>query len=78
MNSRQENKDSERMPYEFLRNQTPGYDRPWCGDVDDGEKSVGFLHSKKERRVWYRRMQVWLHLLVGYMAKILGLVVDRV
>lgn len=44
----------------FLEEQTPGYTRPWRGDLegDDPEKLLGLRPSKRRRRVWYERIQV--------------------
>lgn len=52
--------DARIVDVKLLNEQTPGYDRPWRGDVegDDPEKALGIFHSKKRRRLWYERLQV--------------------
>lgn len=50
--------DRHQVDYEFLAAQTPGYMKPWRGDVQDLEKGEGLLHNKKRRRWWYQRAQV--------------------
>lgn len=55
------NEDGTTVDANFLDQQTPGYSRPWRGDVegDDPEKAPGMFHSKKRRRrLWYERFQV--------------------
>lgn len=55
------NEDHTRVTFEFLNQQTPGYDRPWRGDLDganDLEKAGGFLQSRKQRRTFFQRWQV--------------------
>lgn len=53
--------DNRKVNEEFLQQQTPGFDRPWRGDMDGGndpEKSLGLLNSKKRRRSLLKRWQV--------------------
>jgi hypothetical protein len=52
--------ESEVVDEKFLAAQTPGYFKPWVGDIegDDPEKSLGIFQSKKRRRLWYQRLQV--------------------
>lgn len=55
------NEDVKKVDEAFLLNQTPGYDRPWKGDLDgvnDPEKLSGIFHSQKQRRTFIRRVQV--------------------
>lgn len=53
--------DGERVDTEYLQQQTPGYHRPWRGDIDgsdDPEKLIpGLMHSKKQRRTFVKRFQ---------------------
>ncbi|KUJ16833.1 uncharacterized protein LY89DRAFT_718576 [Mollisia scopiformis] len=53
--------DGERVDEEFLQQQTPGYQKPWRGDIDGGddpEKLLpGLIHSKKQRRTFVKRLQ---------------------
>jgi hypothetical protein len=58
----------ERVDESFLEQQTPGYQRPWRGDLEkaseDQEKLSGLLHSRKRRKTFLKRIQVSrLHLL---------------
>lgn len=52
--------ESERVDEEFLRQQTPGYDTPWVGDLEggDSEKLSGLLRSKRRRRGFFKTIQV--------------------
>jgi len=53
--------DSKRVDEDFLHQQTPGYQRPWRGDLEGGndpEKLSGLLHNKKQRRSLMKRVQV--------------------
>lgn len=46
----------------ILQVQTPGYDRPWCGDLDgadDPEKLAGLFYNKRQRKTFIQRWQVW-------------------
>jgi len=56
--------DSKRVGEEFLRQQTPGYEKPWRGDLESNEDPdstiAGLLHSKKKRRTFLNRFQVCL------------------
>ena len=55
--------DGERVDESFLEQQTPGYVRPWRGDLEkgreDSEKLTQLLHSKKMRRTFVQRWQVY-------------------
>jgi len=54
--------NAKRVDNEFLQQQTPGYQKPWRGDMessDDPEKFASLLHSKKKRRSMIRRVQVY-------------------
>jgi hypothetical protein len=58
----------ERVDESFLEQQTPGYQRPWRGDLEkaseDQEKLSGLLYSRKRRKTLLKRIQVSrLHLL---------------
>lgn len=53
--------DSQQVDEDFLREQTPGYEKPWRGDVEDGddpENLAGLLRNKKRRRTFMKRLQV--------------------
>jgi hypothetical protein len=53
--------DGKRVDEEFLEAQTPGYQKPWRGDLDGGndpEKLSGLIHNKKQRRTLIKRWQV--------------------
>jgi len=55
--------DGKIVDAQFLQQQTPGYQKPWRGDMegnDDPEKLSGLLHNKKQRRTLMKRFQVWL------------------
>lgn len=55
------NEDSEIVSSDVLRQQTPGYDKPWRGDLkndDDPENLSGLLHSKRRRKTLWKRIQV--------------------
>lgn len=48
---------------EFLQQQTPGYAKPWRGDLEVGEENEKFsalFRSKKKRKTIFKRLQVWL------------------
>jgi len=68
--------DAERVDNEILQQQTPGYQRPWRGDlegVDDPEKHIrGLIHSKKQRRTVVKRFQhiLLIHPLVPLLFRI--------
>jgi len=55
-------RDSKRVDEDFLREQTPGYEKPWRGDLESNEDPdstiAGLLHSKKKRRTLLNRFQV--------------------
>ena len=53
--------DGKRVDEEFLQQQTPGYQKPWRGDLegsDDPEKFAGLLHNKKKQRSMMQKAQV--------------------
>lgn len=53
--------ESTKVEPDFLLQQTPGYQKPWRGDVSDGQGAdnvLEFLHSKKKRKTIYGRIQV--------------------
>ncbi|EKD18715.1 uncharacterized protein L3040_002141 [Drepanopeziza brunnea f. sp. 'multigermtubi'] len=55
------NEDRKIVTPEFLRQQTPGYDKPWRGDLENGEESEKFstlLYSKKKRKTL---LKAWEH-----------------
>lgn len=55
--------DGKRVDEDFLQRQTPGYEKPWRGDLegaDDPETLIGLLHSKKQRRSLLKRFQHYL------------------
>jgi hypothetical protein len=50
-----------RVDEDFLQQQTPGYQKPWRGDLKanaDADLLSGLLHSKKQRRSLIKRLQV--------------------
>ena len=53
---------AKRVDEEFLRQQTPGYEKPWRGDLESNEDPdstfTGLLYSKKKRRTFINRFQV--------------------
>ena len=54
--------DAKQVDEEFLQQQTPGYQKPWRGDLEgneDSEKLTGLLHLRKQRRSLIKRFQVW-------------------
>ncbi|CZT43643.1 uncharacterized protein RSE6_03709 [Rhynchosporium secalis] len=54
------NEDRKIVTPEFLQQQTPGYNRPWRGDLEQGEGSEKYsthLHSKKKRKTFLVRSQ---------------------
>lgn len=60
-----QNEDRKIVTPEFLQQQTPGYDRPWRGDLEAGEDSEKFsslLYSKKKRKTLLKRIQVRFHI----------------
>lgn len=53
--------DVERKDEQFLRQQTPGYEKPWRGDLegnDDPDTLANLLHNKKRQRSMIKRAQV--------------------
>lgn len=47
----------------FLNNLTPGYDRPWCGDLEKGingddDNITSLIYNKKKRETFIKRVQV--------------------
>ncbi|KAG4415131.1 hypothetical protein IFR04_011723 [Cadophora malorum] len=63
------NEDRKIVTPEFLQQQTPGYERPWRGDLEQGEGSEKFsalIYSKKKRKSLLVRFQraLLLHALV--------------
>jgi hypothetical protein len=53
--------DATRLDQKDLEKQTPGYQKPWRGDMDgndDPEKLSGLLHNKKQRRTLLKHVQV--------------------
>jgi hypothetical protein len=45
----------------FLQQQTPGYQKPWRGDLEgNGDPEKGFLHNKKKQKSMMRKVQVRL------------------
>jgi hypothetical protein len=51
-----------RVDEEFLQQQTPGYQKPWRGDLEDHadpESLAGLLQSKRQRKSFLKRLQVW-------------------
>ena len=53
--------DGKLVDEEYLQNQTPGYEKPWRGDLEgneDVDTIRGLLNSKKQRRTLLKRIQV--------------------
>lgn len=54
--------EGERVDDAFLEQQTPGYQRPWRGDLEtrrpDPEKLSDFLHNREKRKTIVKRLQV--------------------
>ena len=53
--------DVEKKNAKFLRDQTPGYEKPWRGDLesnDDPDTLSNLLHNKKRQRSLFKRVQV--------------------
>ena len=45
----------------FLQQQTPGYQKPWRGDLENsGDPEKGLLHNRKKQRSIMRTIQVGL------------------
>jgi hypothetical protein len=56
--------DGKRVDEDFLQRQTPGYEKPWRGDLEGNEDldtTRGLLHSKKQRRTLLKRIQVLMN-----------------
>lgn len=56
-----QNEDRRIVTPEFLQQQTPGYNRPWRGDLengDDSEKFSAMFYSRKKRKTLVKRAQV--------------------
>jgi hypothetical protein len=62
--------DGERVDESFLEQQTPGYQKPWRGDLEkaneDQEKLSGLLHNRKRRKTFIKRLEVCLILLRAF------------
>lgn len=58
------NGTGEMVDNEFLDSQSPGLNMPWRGNMSnaDPEKGLRLLRSKKQRKIWYQRIQVRRHL----------------
>jgi len=72
------NEDGEVVDEKFLEEQTPGYQKPWRGDLEAGEESehlTGLIHSKKQRRTFMKRVQhiLLMHPLVPLMFRVMVL-----
>jgi len=54
------NEPGQRVEPEFLRGLTPGYEKPWIGDLEEqeGKNALGLSQKHRRRRVWYQRIQV--------------------
>jgi len=70
--------DGKIVSEDVLRTQTPGYLKPWRGDLDganDLEKGSGLLHSKKKRRSLLKRWQniILMHPLVPLIFRLIVL-----
>ena len=53
--------DSEKKDDKFLQDQTPGYEKPWRGDLESNDSPdtlMNLLHSQKRRRSLFKRAQV--------------------
>jgi hypothetical protein len=53
--------DAEKKDNEFLKEQTPGYEKPWRGDLEgneDADTFVNLLHNRKRQRTLIKRLQV--------------------
>ncbi|KAH6673587.1 hypothetical protein B0J14DRAFT_591109 [Halenospora varia] len=75
--------DGRRVNEEFLQQQTPGYERPWRGDLDgagDPEKLSGLLYNKKQRRSLFKRWQnlILMHPLVPLMFRMIVLTTSTI
>ncbi|KAI6716569.1 hypothetical protein JHW43_000828 [Diplocarpon mali] len=68
---------------EFLQQQTPGYDKPWRGDAENGDGSEKFsalLYSKKKRKTMLSRVQhkILFHPMVPLIFRITVLITSMV
>ncbi|KAG4028889.1 hypothetical protein MFRU_018g00020 [Monilinia fructicola] len=57
-----EGEDRKLVDQDFLNNLTPGYDRPWCGDLEKGEGGdddniTSLIYNKKKRATFVKRVQ---------------------
>ncbi|TVY21685.1 Regulator of phospholipase D SRF1 [Lachnellula arida] len=54
-----QSEDAKRVDEAFLQSLTPGYEKPWRGDLEggDAEKLAGLIHSKKKRRTLLKHVQ---------------------
>jgi hypothetical protein len=60
--------DGERKDAQYLRQQTPGYEKPWRGDLEangDPDTLANLLHNKKRQRTLIKRAQVWIEAAFG-------------
>jgi hypothetical protein len=56
------NEDCNRVDDHFLGEQTPGYEKPWRGDLENNNQPdtlSNLLHIKKWQRPLFKRVQVW-------------------
>lgn len=58
-----EREDRKLVDQSFLDNLTPGYNRPWCGDLekgegDDDDNITSLIYNKRKRETFLRRVQV--------------------
>ncbi|PBP24749.1 hypothetical protein BUE80_DR004306 [Diplocarpon rosae] len=77
------NEDRKVVTPEFLQQQTPGYDKPWRGDAENGEGSEKFstlLYSKKKRKTLLGRIQhkILFHPMVPLIFRITVLITSMV
>ncbi|KAF5874106.1 uncharacterized protein Bfra_004113 [Botrytis fragariae] len=57
-----EGEDRKLVDQSFLNNLTPGYDRPWCGDLekgegDDDDNITSLIYNKRKRETFLKRVQ---------------------
>ena len=61
-----DSRDSKVVSEDFLRQQTPGYEKPWRGDLEENQDPdstiYNLLHGEKKRRSTLIRIQVQCHL----------------
>lgn len=77
------NEDGEKVDQAFLQQQTPGYQKPWRGDLeggDDPEKLSGLLHNKKQRKNFIKRLQhnLLMHPLVPLVFRVIVLTTSAI